>query len=87
MIRAAVRTSFLFQNPRADPARGNLFPKGSSLMGARQKLNRAALNGVLLAGAILGAASQSWTVFLVATGLGIVLALIAGDIRPNQRRR
>jgi hypothetical protein len=56
-------------------------------MGARQKLNRAALNGALLVGAFFGLVSQSWLVFLVATGLGAILALVAGDIRPTRRGR
>lgn len=56
-------------------------------MGARQKLNRAAINGCLIIAGLFGAACGSWLVFSVALALAIVLALSDGDIRPKARRR
>lgn len=54
-------------------------------MGARHKLNRAALNGALIVGAIFGAIAQSWLVFFVAAGLGVILSFVGGDFRPTKR--
>ena len=54
-------------------------------MGARQKLNAAAVNGCILLAGVIGAACGSWFSFGVALALAIGIALIAGDIRPNRR--
>ena len=55
-------------------------------MSARQKLNRAFLNGILLLAAILGAAAQSWLVFTIALALLLIASVITGEIRMNRRR-
>jgi hypothetical protein len=56
-------------------------------MGARQKLNRAAINGCLIIAGLFGAACGSWHVFSVALTFAMVLALNNGDIRPKARGR
>lgn len=50
-------------------------------MGARQKLNRAFINGSLLIAGVIGVIAQSWTVFLIVLGLSVALGVMAGDIR------
>lgn len=55
-------------------------------MNARQKLNRAALNGCLLVAGIIGALAGSWLVFGVALAVAAVLAFHAGDIRGPRKR-
>ena len=56
-------------------------------MSARKKLNQANVNGAVVIAAVVGAATQSWTVFISAATFLVVVALYAGDIRPNSRRR
>lgn len=56
-------------------------------MSARKKLNQAYVNGALIIAAIVGLATQSWTVFVSATTFLVLAALYAGDIRPTSRRR
>ena len=59
-------------------------------MGARQKLNQAHLNGALALAALVGAVTQSWTVFGVAALLAVVASIYGGGIRPrtsDERRR
>lgn len=56
-------------------------------MSARKKLNRANVNGAVVIAAVVGVATQSWTVFVSATLFLVVAALYAGDIRPHGRRR
>jgi hypothetical protein len=48
---------------------------------ARHKLNSSYLHGVLLIAGVIGAASGSWTVFLVATGILIATSVHDGGIR------
>jgi hypothetical protein len=50
-------------------------------MGAKQKLNSAHLSGALVIAGLIGLASESWLVFLVALTGVIVTDLVAGDIR------
>jgi len=54
-------------------------------MGARQKLNQAHLNGALVIAAVIGVATQSWTVFLIAALLAAGSSLHTGDIRLRGR--
>ncbi len=56
-------------------------------MGARQKLNQAALNGCLIVGGGIGFASRSWLVFFIASAVLAGLSLHGGDIRPKPRER
>jgi hypothetical protein len=56
-------------------------------MGARHKLNAAYFNGCLLLSAVLGAAAQSWAVFLGALAVSLALGVHAGDIRTRPDRR
>ena len=55
-------------------------------MGARKKLNQANLNGALVVGAVVGLATQSWTVFVLAAVFVVVGGLYAGDIRVGKGR-
>lgn len=56
-------------------------------MGARQKLNRAYVNGALLCGAIVGLVSESWLLFILVV-IGCLLGnYYDGQIRPGGRRR
>jgi hypothetical protein len=55
-------------------------------MGARHKLNQAYLNGALVIAAVVGAASQSWTVFWLAALFAAGSSLYAGNIRLHRRR-
>lgn len=56
-------------------------------MGARQKLNSAYVNGSLAAGVIAGVLTQSWTIFMVVSAIGLTLNMIGGEIRPRNHRR
>jgi hypothetical protein len=53
-------------------------------MGARTKLNVAAINGCLVIAAIAGLSFQSWLVFWIVASLLIVGDLYAGMIRPGR---
>ncbi len=55
-------------------------------MGARKKLNSASLLGSLLLAGIAGLATGSFTVFVVAAVVIVVLSIHAGDIRLRRRR-
>lgn len=55
-------------------------------MGARQKLNQAYLNGALVIAAVVGAATQSWTVFWLAALFVVGSSLHSGGIRLHGRR-
>lgn len=55
-------------------------------MGARQKINVAAVNGCLFLAVLVGLLTQSWLAFGMALVVLIGLAFHAGDIRPNRRR-
>ncbi len=54
-------------------------------MGARQKLNGAAVNGCCLVAAAVGLAAQSWWVFLLALAAA-GWAVYNRDIRPGGTR-
>ena len=54
-------------------------------MGARQKLNSAAIMGSLIVAAFFGGLSDSWLVFFVAALILIGLSLHSGDIRPGKK--
>ncbi len=54
-------------------------------MGARQKLNQAHLNGALVIAAVIGVATQSWTVFWIAAAIAAGSSLHSGDIRLRGR--
>ena len=52
-------------------------------MGARQKLNEAHINGALIVAGLLGLATGSWTVFILA-GAGLIgLSMHSGGIRSK----
>ncbi len=53
-------------------------------MGARNKLNAAAVYGVLVIAAIIGIAMQSGFAFCVTLALGIGLAILSNDIRLSR---
>jgi hypothetical protein len=55
-------------------------------MGARQKLNAAYLNGGLLIAALVGIATESWSLFLLVLIISVVSSCYSGDIRPGPRR-
>lgn len=56
-------------------------------MGARQKLNQAALNSCVIIGGLAGVLSRSWLVFFIATAVLVSLSLHSGEIRPNPTER
>ncbi len=56
-------------------------------MGARQKLNQAYLFGALALAALVGALTQSWTVFWLAALVAAGSNLYLGNIRLSERRR
>ena len=64
-------------------------------MGARHKLNKVAIQGVLIVGALVGLATESTLVTLFTIGGLLALCVVAGDIRldrtdrsnPRNRRR
>jgi len=58
-------------------------------MHARQKLNRAALNGCVLLAGVIGLLAGSWIAFAVALAVAAALAAYSGDIRmgPQSRHR
>ncbi len=53
-------------------------------MGARNKLNAAAVYGVLVIAAIIGIAMQSGFAFFVTLALGIGLSILSNDIRLSR---
>lgn len=55
-------------------------------MSARKKLNQANVNGAVVIAAVVGLATQSWTVFVLAATFVVVVGLYAGDIRVGGRR-
>lgn len=54
-------------------------------MGARQKLNQANVNGALAVAALVGAVTQSWTVFVLAAVLAAGTSMYGGGIRIGGR--
>lgn len=53
-------------------------------MGARQKLNEIAIQGCVIVGGLIGLATSSWVVFILASGGLLSLSLFLGDIRPDR---
>jgi len=56
-------------------------------LNARQKLNIAHANGCLLLAALVGAATGSWVVFLLAAAVLAAAGVANGDIRHRPRGR
>jgi hypothetical protein len=56
-------------------------------MGARQKLNRAFVNGSLLLAGLAGWLLESWLVFLLALVVLLVGNVYASEIRLSRRER
>lgn len=56
-------------------------------MGARHKLNKTAVQGALIISSLIGLATESWFVCLVAAAVLIALSVSSGDIRLEGRRR
>jgi hypothetical protein len=54
-------------------------------MSARNKLNQACANGVMLVAGLIAACAESWTVFITLTVIFTVLSSHAGDIRMSPR--
>jgi hypothetical protein len=50
-------------------------------MGAKQKLNAAHLYGALVIAGLIGLATQSWNVFLVALTGAVIADLAGGNLR------
>ncbi len=50
-------------------------------LGAKNKLNAAAINGSLIFAGIMGIATDSWGIFLVAFLIFLGTSFISGDIR------
>ena len=57
------------------------------VLNARTKLNRAAVNGILLVAAVAGALTRSWLIFGIAVVVLSGLALHDGSIRTKSKRR
>ena len=56
-------------------------------MSARHKLNQSYVNGALLIAGVIGACTESWTVFIALTVIFIGLSIHAGEIRPASTHR
>ncbi|MBN8627375.1 MAG: hypothetical protein J0M17_18005 [Planctomycetes bacterium] len=56
-------------------------------MGARQKLNRAYVNGAVLCGAVAGLVTESWFWFFFMLCVCLAGSYYDGEIRPGRRRR
>jgi len=52
-------------------------------MGARQRLNSLYFLAVLIVAALIGSATQSWSLFLISATIMTVLMIYDGDIRPT----
>lgn len=52
-------------------------------MAARQRLNSLDLIGVLVIAGIIGQATESWAVFLVAAAVLTAILMHSGNIRPS----
>ena len=53
-------------------------------MGAREKLNAAYISGSLVLAALVGAMTESWTVFFMTAVILLALNVHSGDIRPRK---
>ncbi len=56
-------------------------------MGARQKLNRAYVNGALLCGAVVGLVTESWFWFFFILFVCLAGSCYDGEIRAGPKRR
>jgi hypothetical protein len=56
-----------------------------AIVGARQKLNSAAIMGSLIVSSILGCVTDSWLVFIVVALILLGLSCYQGDIRRGRR--
>lgn len=56
-------------------------------MSARHKLNQANVNGTLVIAGVVGAATESWTLFVILVAILVALSVHSGDIRLSSRRR
>jgi hypothetical protein len=63
------------------------FSTETQVLSARTKLNAAYLLGSLAIAALVGGLLQSWTVFVLAAAMFVVLSLMNGTIRPRRRGR
>ena len=57
------------------------------MVGAREKLNSAAVLGALIVASLVGGLTSSWLMFLLTGGVLLSLAFYGGDIRlqPDYR--
>lgn len=56
-------------------------------MGARQKLNRAYVNGAVVCGAIVGLVTESWVWFTLICLACLIGSCYGGEIRTDGKRR
>ena len=56
-------------------------------MGARKKLNSAYLTGSVLIAGLIGYASGSWGILVLALAVLIGANLLSGDVRLDQRKK
>jgi uncharacterized membrane protein len=56
-------------------------------MGARQKLNQAAIHGCALMACVAGCLTGSWQAFVLVLVGTILLSIACADIRPKPRNR
>lgn len=56
-------------------------------MGARNKLNKVAMTGVLVLSGLIGFMARSLAAFLIALAVLTLLGVLAGDIRLSGRNR
>ena len=56
-------------------------------MGARQKLNEASVFGSIVVAGVIGFATDSWTIFAIATAVLLIAVVYNGDIRSRGYRR
>jgi hypothetical protein len=53
-------------------------------MGARNKLNAAHMNGILIIAGLAGLLTGSWAVFAVGVAILFILSVHSGGIRPKR---
>ena len=54
-------------------------------MGARNKLNAAHMNGILIIAGLTGLLTGSWLVFVIGLVILVILGVHSGGIRPTKR--
>lgn len=54
---------------------------------ARHKLNAAYIHGSLLIAGLIGAATESWNVFVLAASILTATSVLSGEIRLKQQTR